>query len=682
MMHGSRIFALFAVIVSAIDVSVAWSAELETIVVTGRAMESRRNDIAGSVGVVDALDISLIEATHINEVADRIAGVWISRGNGQEHLTAIRSPVFTGPGSCGSFLILQDGIPTRPSGFCNVNQLFELNSEQADRIEIFRGPNGGVYGNNALHGIINVISPSVGETERGSVTLDGGPHDYARGFFSYTDGKNLIINGHGDHDGGYKDDAGFDQQKINIKHINDQNDLRVETFIEMTNLNQETAGYIEGNNAYKDDSRKKDNSDPQSFRDAKAAHAYSKFSGKNTQGNEWQLTPYANTSRMEFLQHWIPTDPLEKNGHDSVGVNGRYSYPIALFNDDSHIAVSGFNLETGRAYVDEFQSSPTLAGFVQGQHYDFDAILSSAAIFSEIEYHLSETLKTIAGVRYDYQYYDYDTNTPANTVGNYTRLSDRNDEFGNLGMNAGLIWQWYEHQQLFINGATGYRAPEAAELYRLEGGAPADAVESEQIKNLELGFRGDVDPLWGESFFYEVALFDMKKDHVILKQQNRQYLGDGETSHRGIEITFDYRFLPTAYLKANATYAEHRYEDIDGQLQGSPVVDVDGNIMDTAPRYFSSLQLGKIHSWGLIEIEWKQMGPYYLDPEHDWEYEGHNLFNFRAQYWQRSDLKWTARLLNVTNIDYAERADVSVANIPRYFVGEPRSLYLSVEKTF
>lgn len=145
---------------------------------------------------------------------------------------------------------------------------------------------------------------------------------------------------------------------------------------------------------------------------------------------------------------------------------------------------------------------------------------------------------------------------------------------------------------------------------------------------------------------------------------------------------FDYRFLPTAYLKASATYAEHRYEDIDGQLQGSPVVDLDGDIMDTAPRHFASLQLGKIHSWGLLEIEVKHMGPYYLDPEHDWEYEGHNLLNVRAQYWQQSDLKWTARLLNVTDIDYAERADVSVANIPRYFVGEPRSLYLSVEKTF
>lgn len=678
---SKNIIPLFLVLGAGLVVPLQ-AAELETVVVTGRAVETNRNDIAGSVGLVDALDISVVAATHINEIADRIAGVWISRGNGQEHLTAIRSPVFTGPGSCGSFLVLQDGIPTRPAGFCNVNQLFEINSEQADRIEIFRGPNGGVYGNNALHGIINVISPAVGEVEKGSIALDAGPHDYARGFFSYTDGQSLRINAHGDHDDGYKDDSGFDQQKVNIKHVNNKDDIRVETFAEFTNLNQETAGYIEGDDAYKDDSKKKDNGDPQSFRDAKAAHAYARFSGPVNDQQQWQITPYANTSRMEFLQHWVPTDPLEQNGHDSAGVNGRWSYPLAVSNQRAISTVSGFNLEMGRAYVDEFQSRATLFGFVQGQHYDFDTLLSSAALFSEMEYDLKQNLKMIAGIRYDYQYYDYDSNTAANTVGNYTRLSDRDDEFGNVGVNAGLIWKWFDQQQVFLNASTGYRAPEVAELYRLEGGVPADAVESEQIESVELGFRGEVKPRMGKNFFYELSFFDMQKDHVILKKADRQYLGDGETSHRGMEIGIDYRFLPTAYLKANVAYAEHRYEDINGQLQGSPPVDIDGNIIDTAPRHYGSMQLGKIHSWGLVELEWKHMGPYYLDPEHDWQYEGHDLFNLRMQVWQQSDLKWTARLLNLTDRDYAERADVSIANLPRYFVGEPRSLYVSVEKSF
>ena len=38
-------------------------------------------------------------------------GTLIQRGSGQESLTAIRSPVLTGPGSCGAFLMLENGVP-------------------------------------------------------------------------------------------------------------------------------------------------------------------------------------------------------------------------------------------------------------------------------------------------------------------------------------------------------------------------------------------------------------------------------------------------------------------------------------------------------------------------------------------------------------------------------------------
>jgi outer membrane receptor for ferrienterochelin and colicin len=60
--------------------------------------------------------------------------------------------VLTGPGSCGSFLLLEDGIAVRPTGFCNVNELFELPSEQAEAIEVIRGPASALYGSNAVHG--------------------------------------------------------------------------------------------------------------------------------------------------------------------------------------------------------------------------------------------------------------------------------------------------------------------------------------------------------------------------------------------------------------------------------------------------------------------------------------------------------------------------------------------------
>ena len=40
-----------------------------------------------------------------------------------------------------------------------MNNLFELNTEQAEAIEVWRGPASAVLGGNALHGAINVITP-------------------------------------------------------------------------------------------------------------------------------------------------------------------------------------------------------------------------------------------------------------------------------------------------------------------------------------------------------------------------------------------------------------------------------------------------------------------------------------------------------------------------------------------
>jgi len=112
---------------------------LEEVVVTANRADQTIAEVNSNIGVISADDLARINPTHINEAMQRIAGAWISRGNGQEHLTALRSPVLTGAGACGAFLMAQDGIPLRASGFCNVNQLFDAHSEHAGGIEVIKG---------------------------------------------------------------------------------------------------------------------------------------------------------------------------------------------------------------------------------------------------------------------------------------------------------------------------------------------------------------------------------------------------------------------------------------------------------------------------------------------------------------------------------------------------------------
>src|ERR687890_1951082 len=98
---------------------------VEEVIVTATRSVQQLRDFAGSISVVSGADVALVGATHHAEIMNRVPGTMIQRNSGEESLTAIRSPVLSGPGSCGTFLFLENSIPIRPTGFCNVNELFE-----------------------------------------------------------------------------------------------------------------------------------------------------------------------------------------------------------------------------------------------------------------------------------------------------------------------------------------------------------------------------------------------------------------------------------------------------------------------------------------------------------------------------------------------------------------------------
>jgi iron complex outermembrane recepter protein len=71
---------------------------IETIAVTATREEAPLNQLAGNTAVIDQQTLKLIAPTHIQQVMARVPGANVARGNGQEYLPALRSPVLTGAG--------------------------------------------------------------------------------------------------------------------------------------------------------------------------------------------------------------------------------------------------------------------------------------------------------------------------------------------------------------------------------------------------------------------------------------------------------------------------------------------------------------------------------------------------------------------------------------------------------
>jgi len=652
--------------------------DIEQITVTATRTQSPLKALSGNLSVVNADDIAFINPQHINQSLVRVPGGWISRGNGQEHLTAIRSPVLTGAGGCGAFYMAQDGVSLRAPGFCNANQLFDVNSEQAQRIEVLRGPSSTLYGSNAVHGVVNVISPNPFEQSNAYVGATLGANDYLKGQFSAgAVGKQqaFMVYGHASHDGGYKNDSGYEQQKFNLVHQFEEDRLTVKSIIALTNLNQETAGFITGEKAYKDDSVKRDNPNPEAFRDNKTVKAHSQISYQVDESSTLEVTPYFRWTDMAFLQHFLPWQSLEENSQQGFGFKSQYEKRYQAMT-----LLAGIDADFTEGELTETQAEAFSPTIPQGDHYDYSVQANVYSPFAQLQWSVSEKLTLSGGIRYEYTDYDYDnklTNGNACEEGvsncRFTRPEDQSVYFNETSYQFSGHYQLTENHNIYGQYSTGYRAPQATELFRLQAGQQVADLAAEQVDSIELGLRGQTD-----HFFYDVSAFSMQKEHFIFQDTNRQNISNGETSHKGVEFAFGYQLPKGFYIRANGTLAQHEYDNAITLSREN----IKGNEIDTAPEHMGSMQLGwQNNQASKVELEWVHLGNYYLNPENSAEYAGHNLVNLTLSTMINNQWSFSARLLNVTDEDYAERADFGFGSY-RYFVGEPRSLFVSMRYQF
>jgi outer membrane receptor protein involved in Fe transport len=630
---------------------------------------------------LDASDLALIGHTHVNEAMAQVAGTWIVRGNGQESLTALRSPVLTGAGSCGAFLVAADSISLRAPGFCNVNQLFDANTEQAGRIEVIKGPATALYGSNAMHGLINVISAAPPESEDQNIAVEAGSWDYYRAKYRYgnTWGANGIsVRINGSTFGGYQDDSGYDQQKATLRHDYQGDTWSTVSVLDMANLNQETAGYIRGYKSYEDNSLRKTNPNPEAYRDVWSARFYSSASRELGSASTLTITPYLRDNDMKFLQHFLPWQPVEENDHHSLGLRAKL--------DTDHDGInwaSGVDLEYTDGSLREHQEEDFSPNQPAGVHYDYEVGASVAAAYSQARARLGTNWEVTGGLRLEYTYYDYDNKAsdgtacgPAATACRFFRPADRDDDFTDWSFNAGASYSFTDNEVAYLRFARGFRAPQTTELYRLQAGQQVADLDSEELSNIELGLRG----VWQDKLEYDLSVYHMNKDNVIFQDANRFNVSGAKTRHYGAEFSLDYRFSTDWYFRLDGTVVSHTY-DSRINLLGSDG-DIKGNTIDTAPEAFGSARLGwQFGSSGQLELEWLYMDSYYLEPDNEHQYDGHSLFNLRASAPLSPAWRGTLRLTNLLDEDYAERADFGFGQY-RYFVGLPRAAYLEISYQF
>lgn len=654
--------AVFLVIASMLQASAG-----DEIVVTADRREKAKAETPYSISVLRSDEIRRINADHPAEALNRIAGVLINRGNGQEHLTAVRSPVLTGGAGAGSFLYLEDGVPLRSAGFANVNELFEAHTEIADRIEVVRGPSGAAYGANAIHGVINVMTPApTGELSHlAEISVDTIGRIKGRGLISDTIGRQGFSGAiSGLNDPGYRDESGADQQKVSLRHDYKGGNVSVRTILAGYNLNQETAGFVEGPDAYRDQALRRANANPNSFRDAKGVRVSSRIDIDAGEGVMVSLTPYARWNDMAFLLHFFPSQALETNSHWSIGAQN------ALYIDRGEIsAIIGVDAEYTKGDLTEIQSIPTVFSYTQGLHYDYEVAAKSVSPFASLTVGLAPNLKAIAAARLDYTGYDYDNRTATGIVGRFLRPADRSDSFTTVSPKVSIVYD-LGAANAYASYARGARPPQTTDLYRLQFNQTTAPAKPETIDAFEFGLKGSTGRV-----SYEAAGYYMWKRNFFFRDADGFNVNNGRTRHLGGEAEVTAVFPRGLALAGNVSYGRHTYRFSRPVLslpQASETISF-GDDIDTAPRWIAGLR-GRWAPKELpasVEVEWAFLDKYFMDAANSVIYPGHSLVNFRGEWRFANRVAGTFALRNVFNRRYAERADFAFGT-ERYFPGEGR----------
>lgn len=659
------------------------AAVLEPVVVSATREAERRGESSVTIDVLGADQIRDAHASHPAQLLDRLPGVHVSELSGEGHSMAIRQPITTKP----MYLYLEDGVPTRATGFFNHNALYEVNLPQAGGVEVLKGPGTALYGSDAIAGVVNVLTEPPPATPQAELSLEGGTYGYERLLATagtpFSDGGiradlNLTRSQ------GWRDGADYDRQSATVRWDHEgASGPTAHTVLTGTHVHQHDV-YTLDQADY--DAESTVNRSPIAFRKVQALRLSSALEWDAGSSSTISLTPYARYDVLQLIPYWQLTyDPqiwdtrnysaglLAKYRRDFQPLHARFIGGVDLDYSPGSFTADQIIMAT-RGPEDIWASYTTGA-----RQYDYDVTYRSASPYVHLEITPTARLKVNGGLRLDLAGYVYDTKLPADessdnlhrvppsTTVNYSHLSPKLGATFDLGRGSSL-YASYRH---------GFRAPSQGQLFQQGSADNTVGLEPVTVDSYEVGVRGQG---WGK-LVYQLSAYDMTiHDDIIdyVRPDNQRVATNaGETRHRGIEASIGAQVVSQLRLDASYSIAHQEYV----HWSPSSTVSYDGKLIDVAPRDLASVLLTyspNILRGGRVAFEWSHTGRYPADPANTHYYSGHELFNLHANYYVAPSIQIFARAINLANRRYAEIVTYTAFQGMQYNPGTPRTIYAGI----
>jgi vitamin B12 transporter len=147
---------------------------LEAVVVTATRIPTPEIQVASSMTVVTAEDIAARQERTLPDVLKDVPGLNVVQSGGP----GAQSSVFMRGTDSNHTKVLVDGIDVSDPSNSNATFDFgQLLTQDIERVEVLRGPQSGLYGSDAIGGVINIITKSGQGPLRAALSAEGGSFD-------------------------------------------------------------------------------------------------------------------------------------------------------------------------------------------------------------------------------------------------------------------------------------------------------------------------------------------------------------------------------------------------------------------------------------------------------------------------------------------------------------------------
>ncbi|MFH1488598.1 MAG: TonB-dependent receptor [Pseudomonadota bacterium] len=524
---------------------------MDEVVVTGTRFEQKTEKIPAQVAVISAGEIRASGARSVPEVLRNLGGVMVRDLNGNGNNQIVDMGGF-GASADRHVAVVINGRRVNPIDQSGVRWTL-IPVENIERIEVLYGSGSVLYGDNAMGGVINIITKewsgvqqveaegAIGnqDTMKGQVRVDFGktPLGVQLDFSTYTTD-------------GYRERSETDRRHFHGKITSDVTD-EVTLFFEM-------------------DAGKADFHFPGSLAEAQQDHDRKQAVNLEDEGKDqdisavmglradwgekgrWNFTfSHRNEDRESDLASWWSYMDFDVS---TTGVNSQFILEKPWAGHDNRLTLGMDFYDTEYdAYRGPFKSART-------NHYDHSK--TTLAGYIQDEFNLTEALLLNAGLRYEKPWIDL-----SSAIGG-SLTEDTYDE-GEWAMNLGIAYSFQPQSKIYGRIYRSFRYPVVDEYTSLFTGAINSELKQETSIGYEAGIRFAISP----QFVSNLRVFWMDVDDEIAWNSltNRNENLD-ETRHRGGEVGFRYQAISKLTLFAGGAYTNAEFAKGANKGKNIPLV--------------------------------------------------------------------------------------------------------------